>query len=680
MSDWLRKMRNVVKKDQKQEELEDFILLQDTEENLKSDNKITDVSESEKNDVEPAFSTLEEMENTDLHTSGEDSISSSDFLEDTRSFSADELYEVQAADSAVDTEEDGSVYYTGENLEEETDYSAYAPKQANEEDEISEKIFFNAEDADISDAENFTGTIKPFFKKHKSVLVGIGVSLGVIVLISGLIMILAVTMDPLRGYSQVAVAKGNVIHSMNTEGTMSANARYAITSLVSGAVVKSEPEVGDYVSEGSVLYELDNTEAKLAVERAQNQLDRSKAIGSAAKTSTSKIYSTDTGTISQLNISSGSRVSAGQVVAIIRRSDDTSVSVISTVTGTVSSVNVRQGRSVTNGTLIASVTDEDAETTQKTNTYDQKSNELDLEAAKKQLENYTIKSPVSGIVTEKNTKAGDNVSMTNLENPMMVIVDMNSMKFTFQVDEYSIWEIETGQSAIINTDSIPNETFAGEVTRVASEGTVNEEGETMFDVDVTVDEPGNLKAGMKVSAKIILASSTNVMYLPEQALMEADGQNALVLVKESSVSETETAAPTATSDSDGASDEELAFPWIEVPKGCKLVTVRYGIADGTNVEIISGLELGNIVVFDPKRENKKLVSSTAGTESNNTDVKNNSGSDLPAATGAPASSSAIPSATSTKKPNPTSSVSDEEAKRQIQQKVKDNNQNNSMSL
>lgn len=677
MAEWLRKMRSAFSREESgKEELEDFILLQDEPSRQEERGSAESESVREAADTDVSQNTAPLWKNQEVPET----------LGTTGILDAEEIQ------AALDEENENKLDSTGEfepvyGLDEslEGDYTAYAPKHLQEETDMVEKIHMDLSELEsekpVSETEMVESSTpemkwKAFCRKHKSLLLGVGVSLGAVVLISGVIMTLAMTMNPLRGYSQTAVVRGNVIHSMNTSGTMSANARYNITSLASGAVVESVPEVGDEVAAGAVLYRLDDTEAQLAVQQAQNRLDRSKALGSSGKTTTAKIYSTDSGTVQTLYIRSGSSISAGQIVATIEKADDSVVSVVSTVSGTVSSVNVSKGRKVSSGTLIAAVTDDQAAVNQKTNTYDQKSNELDLKAAQKQLEHYTIKAPVSGVVVEKNAKVGDNVSVTNMENPMMVLVDMNSMKFTFQVDEYSVWEIEPGQSAIVNTDSIPNETFSGQVTRVASEGKVNEEGKTMFDVDVTVEEPGDLKAGMKVSAKVILASATNVLYLPEQALMEADGQNALVLVKENpSAQATKNPEADEILDEDeieqtGAGDEELAFPWIEVPKGCKLVTVQYGIADGTNVEILSGLKMGDIVVFDPKRENKKLVSSTATAtpvRPNATAKTGGTSSGLQNETSAPVRT-AKPGASTAPEQEP----SDEELIKQIQEKVRKN--------
>ena len=486
--------------------------------------------------------------------------------------------------------------YSGMLEENGSTYADYAPKNS-EEDKV-ERIEYELDGVTpiIKKPEREPG-FKGFIKAHKTWVLGGGITVAAIAILVALFMILSVVTDPMRGYSQAEVVKGNIINSMETAGTLAPNDRYTITSLVSGKIVESKPEVGDTVTAGTVLYKLDDTEAKLAVERAKNALSKSKVAGSASAGDSNKIYSTDTGTIHTLNIHSGSTVSYGQVVCTIKKSDNTVVAVTSPVAGTVSAVNVSQGKSVSVNTLIASVTSIQTSTNQKTSVYDQKSSELDVKTAEAQLKNYTIKSPVSGVIIEKNTKVGDNVGMTNMENPMMVILDNTSLKFTFQVDEYTLKDIENGLDVIVNTESLPDESFAGEVTRVGSQGTENDESKVMFEVDVTVDEPGDLKAGMKVTAKVILESATNVTYVPHKALMEADGENAVVLVKKGVAS----ALRTSDSNTDEL-EEELMYPWIKVPEGCELVTVKYGVADGTNVEIIYGLEVGDVVVYKTDAE------------------------------------------------------------------------------
>ena len=504
-------------------------------------------------------------------------------------------------------------------------------------------------DFDIGDDDGFKPTSvtepKSFYEKYKSTIIASGITVAAGIVIAVLIIVISTFSNPLRNYSQVAVTKGNVVNSMNTSGTLSANARYSITSLVSGTIVSSTPEVGDKVTAGTVLYKLDDTEAQLAVKRAENQLARSKSSGSYSSSGgSSKIYATESGTIQSLNIKTGYKLSAGQVIGTIKKVDGSITAITTPVSGTVSAVNSGVGKTIAAGGLLATLSDGETQTSASTRTYDQKSNEYDVESAKKQLENYTIKSPVSGIVTEKNAKVGDNVGITNLDNPMMVIVDMNSLKFTFQVDEYKVWDMEAGQDVIVNADSLPDETFAGKITNVSSEGYKNDDDQTVFDVEVTVEEPGHLKSGMNVSAKVIMRSATNVMYLPKNALIEPDGKHALVLVKEDTVSDTSSSETLSPSEvPKDATDEQLSFTAVKVPKGCKLVTVSYGISDDTNVEITSGIKVGDIVVYDPKNDVPDLKPAATSTPANTDSVKQPKATDdtaVPDSTPAPTATEA----------------------------------------
>lgn len=478
---------------------------------------------------------------------------------------------------------------------------------------------------DIGDDDGFkpasTEDERSFFQKYRSAILAGGITVAAGVVIAALIIVISIFSNPLRNYNQMAVTKGNVVNSMNTDGTLSANARYSITSLVSGTVKESTPEVGDKVKAGTVLYKLDDSEAQLAVKRAENQLARSKSAGTASSTvGTSKIYSTESGTVQTLNIKTGYKLSAGQVVGTVQKADGSVSAITTPISGTVMSVNSAVGKSISAGALVAILSDNTAASSSTgTHTYDQKSNEYDVESAKNQLENYTIKSPVDGIVTEKNTKVGDNVGITNLDKPMMVIVDMNSLKFTFSVDEYRIWDMEVGQDVIVNTESLPDESFAAKITAVSNEGYQNDEGKTVFDIEVTVDEPGNLKSGMNVTAKVIMQSATNVMYLPKEALIESDGTHALVLVKENSSASDDLVQSEVPRE---ATDEELAFPTVKIPKGCKLITVSYGISDDTNVEILSGIKVGDIVVYskDATAENFKSATADKSDESENAEA------------------------------------------------------------
>ncbi len=425
--------------------------------------------------------------------------------------------------------------------------------------------------------------------------------------------------NPLRNYVQYAASKENIVSTMEADGVLASGDKYEIVSLVSGKIAESKYEVGDKVSAGDVLYKLDDTEAKLAVERAKNELNKASdsGSGSSVSTDTGRIIASDAGKIESLSIKQGSNVAAGSRVGVIKKSDGSTSPIISYVSGSVSILSAAVGRNVSSGQLIASVKLNGASSSKDTSKYDKKTSEIDVQAAEKQLEAYTVKSPIDGVIIEKNNKAGDNVGDANSYKPMMVILDTSKLSLTFSVDESRISEIEKGQSVTITTDSIPDTKFSGEVSSVGVEGKPDENGKVMFDVTVAVTDPEDLKAGMKVKAKVILDTANSATSVPQSALLKSDGQNALVLVKNDD--------NTSDKDISESVDNQLDHPDVKVPKGCSLVSVKYGISDGTNVQIISGLKVGEVVVFNPKADNGEFVKST--NKNSDSDNKKSSSSD-----------------------------------------------------
>lgn len=449
-----------------------------------------------------------------------------------------------------------------------------------------------------------------FIRNHRILSMCAGVIVAALVLSASAYGVIAYT-NPLRKYVQDAASKENVMRTMEVEGTLRLGEQYKITSLVAGKIISSEYEVGDEVKKDDVLYKIDDTDAKLSVERAQNDLAKASdsAVNADSSAGNIRIVATEAGVLQTLTIKQGSKVNAGSTIGTVLKTDGTTAPLVSYVSGTVSLLSVNVGRTLSVGQVIASLKSDTSVSSAESSKYDKKSGEIDVQSAQRQLENYVIKSPVSGIVVEKYNKVGDNVGMTNDDNPMMVIVDSSKLTFTFNVDEYRVREMEKGMEVNVTADSIPEQTFAGEITYVSADGKSDENGNPQYEVCVTVAEPGDLKAGMNVKAKVILASVKKAVSIPEKALLMSDGQNALVLVKNDEF----------TDDQDRFNDEsfenELAYPEIKVPKGCSLVSVRYGISDGTIVEILSGIEVGDIVVYKADEDNKFVVASGSDSKS-----------------------------------------------------------------
>lgn len=463
-------------------------------------------------------------------------------------------------------------------------YAAYAPKSVKV-DRV-ETSYYDLDSFGEEERPPKKSRFKNFFKKYKKWMIGAGAAVLVVAIVVCSVSYISYRADPLRGYTQITVANGNVIKTMSCTGSVEPVARYEIKSTVSGSITESPLNAGDTVRAGELVYKVDDTNAQLAVQQAENAVERAQAATQSASSSSSdsvRIYANATGTISNLNIQSGSRLSGGQI-ATITQADGNEVALTPNITGTVSSVSVREGSRVTSGQLVATVTTDSTGPSREELELDEQGAQIALEAAQQELTKYRIASPVDGTILVKNAKVGD-VASADSQEPMMVIADMSRMKFSVEIDEMDIWEIEQGQLVVITAAALPGQTFMGEITNVGGEGNVKGNGITTYNVEVTINDPGKLRSGMNIDARIVLDSASNALTLPDNALYEADGTNALVIARIA-----------------GGADEELVvdgseYPGIFVPDGYQLVRIEYGVSDGINVEIVSGLRAGDEVLY-----------------------------------------------------------------------------------
>jgi len=198
--------------------------------------------------------------------------------------------------------------------------------------------------------------------------------------------------------------------------------------------------------------------------------------------------------------------------------------------GRVKEVFVKEGQWVEEGQIILKLENDSLDSTVQKNSLDLEDAQLSLEAQLKKLKDYNILSPIDGTVIKKYYKAGDTIGISSDSKILMTVADLSKMIFTMDVDELDIAKISKGQKVEVIADALPDQTFEGEVTNVAMEGKT-ENGVTIYPVEVTISEPGQLKPGMNVNAKIFVESKKDVLYVPIGAVVKT-GNKAFVYVME----------------------------------------------------------------------------------------------------------------------------------------------------
>lgn len=88
-----------------------------------------------------------------------------------------------------------------------------------------------------------------------------------------------------------------------------------------------------------------------------------------------------------------------------------------------------------------------------------------LNAAGKEDGQFGLKSPLAGIVADKQINPGQEVR-PDLPNPLFIVTDLNRLWVALDVPERSAADIRPGQPVTIETDAYPNQQFPAKVDRV----------------------------------------------------------------------------------------------------------------------------------------------------------------------------------------------------------------------
>ena len=240
--------------------------------------------------------------------------------------------------------------------------------------------------------------------------------------------------------------------------------------------------------------------------------------------------------------------------------------------GEITDLNVSVGSRVSAGTVLAAIGGESAENSLADAALAVQNAQLSLQSAQEALDSYTITSPISGTVIEKNLKTGDQLNGGD-SGAMAVIYDLSQLELQMDVSELDIGQIQPGQTVEITAEALPGQTFTGVVEKVSVNGTTTD-GFTTYPVTILLSEYGDLNPGMNVSADIIVERSENALCVPAEAV-NSDGT---VLVA-----------------GEGAFAEDGVT--IADPSKIESRPVTLGRGNQDFVEITSGLEEGETVLL-----------------------------------------------------------------------------------
>ncbi len=252
---------------------------------------------------------------------------------------------------------------------------------------------------------------------------------------------------------------------------------------------------------------------------------------------------------------------------------------------------------------------------------DLKSAEARLAQAQSQLDTskvdltYTIiRSPIDGVVINRNINIGQTVA-ASLQAPVLFQIanDLAKMQVECSVDEADIGRVKEGQKVRFNVDAFQDDEFEGIVSQVRYSPVVQQNVVTYTTI-VNVENPDlKLMPGMTATISVITGEARNVLLIPNSALrftpqLSAEEMRALYQEMFSGMGggregdeRTERQRPTGgmsgmmmgqggRGGSQGS--RRMQIPpsvWLEDENGkLKMIMIRTGVTDNTNTEIISG--------------------------------------------------------------------------------------------
>jgi len=235
-----------------------------------------------------------------------------------------------------------------------------------------------------------------------------------------------------------------------------------------------------------------------------------------------------------------------------------------------------------------------------------KTAQAQLAVAKAQLEkdktnlNYTvIRSPVSGVVVDRQVDAGQTVA-ANFQTPTLfkIAQDLKRMQIDTSFAEADIGSIRVGQDLQFTVDAFAGRKFKGSVKEIRLSPTTLQNVVT-YDVVVNVPNPDLiLLPGMTAYVNIVIAQRKNVLMVPN-AVLRFHPRDVVV--------------PGSKKPGKGEHDISSATLYVLEKGEMKPVVVQLGVTDSRNTEIISDvLKAGDVVIVEDTRDSSSSAPAAQG--------------------------------------------------------------------
>jgi len=347
------------------------------------------------------------------------------------------------------------------------------------------------------------------------------------------------------------VGRGDLLRTVNAPGSVEPRTRVQISAEVSARIIALPFEEGDVVRKGDVVCRLDAEDLQARLDSAQSRLrsQESQLQGAQAELElarlelgrVSELY--DTGDIAKAEYDSAQArlLQAESNVAVVKAGIETA--------------------------------------------------QADIRAARRDLANTVIASPMDGHIVALPVEVGETVlgTFNNQGSLVMEIADLESMVMRARVDETSVSLVDEGQSADVRLLAYPGRVFEGVVRRVGLQRRVHTDGTSYVEAEIAIaqDEGDLLRTGLTANADIRVETVRDAVRVPSQAVLDRRVESLPPAVRD---------APEV--------DATRTFTRVVYVYEDGLARVRpvtVGVSDLINTVVTGGLEEGERVITGPFR-------------------------------------------------------------------------------
>jgi membrane fusion protein, multidrug efflux system len=178
--------------------------------------------------------------------------------------------------------------------------------------------------------------------------------------------------------------------------------------------------------------------------------------------------------------------------------------------------------------------------------------------AEARLAKTQIRAPFPGVIGIRQVSVGDYVKEGQ---DLVSLEDISALKVDFRLPEVMLADLKRGQTVEVASDAMPNRTYAA--TLDAIDPLIDQNGRAVILRARLKNTEGQLRPGMFVRTRLIIAERANALTVPEEALM-----------------------PSGTDQ----------YVYKIVDGKATRVKVKTGLRRGSQVEVTEGLQLNDVIV------------------------------------------------------------------------------------